>query len=99
MNERFDYQYSAAQKKVGVPEKESENRRALIAAIGIGLAGTLLFGLGLCCLMLWNLWISGILLGLIGLAGVAAALPVYNRISETQAEVPKGTNEKVQRST
>ena len=84
MNERFDYRYSAAQKKAAVPEKESENHRALIAAIGIGLAGTLVFGVGLCCLMLWNLWVLGILLGLIGLAGVAAALPVYNRITERE---------------
>ena len=60
----------------------SVGRPGMVAAIGVGLAGVLLFGLGMSCIMVWNLLLPGVLLGLLGFAGVAAALPLYNRITE-----------------
>ena len=57
-------------------------RPGMIAAIAVGLTGVLIFGLGMSCVMAWNLMIPGVLLGLLGFAGVALALPLYNRITE-----------------
>lgn len=51
---------------------------ALIAGIG----GTLIFGLGMCLSMkiIGNAMWLGILIGVIGVAGMVAAYPVYRRI-------------------
>ncbi len=51
-----------------------------IIAVLVGLIGTLALGFGMCCTMVWgkNLFVAGIVIGVIGIAGVIAACPLYN---------------------
>ena len=58
-----------------------------IWSIAVGVLGTLLLGLGMSCIMVWNnLMAIGIVIGVIGLAGVIVAYPLYNRITKKQRE-------------
>ena len=59
-----------------------------IWSIIIGMIGCLIFGLGLCCILVWadTLFVLGIIVGVIGLAIMGAAVPVYKKITEKQKE-------------
>jgi len=56
--------------------------RGTVASIITGVSGTLLLGIGMCCAMVWQgVWfIPGMIIGLAGIAILAAAYPVYNRV-------------------
>lgn len=60
----------------------SATKNATIASLVVGIVGTLLLGVGMSCAMVWadKLFAVGIVVGLIGLALIGAALPLYNRI-------------------
>lgn len=75
-------QYAAA------PEKEDKlemlrrmNKRVtqppLIVALIIGIAGTLVMGLGMTMVLEWNILVWGVVVGLAGVAIAAVAYPVY----------------------
>lgn len=51
-------------------------RRATVMAVGFGLAGTLVMGLGLAMVLSFNLMIPGIILGCCGIA-VMAVMPAF----------------------
>ena len=59
-----------------------------IWSIIIGMIGCLIFGLGLCCTLVWadTLFVPGIIVGIIGMAIMGAAVPVYKKITEKQKE-------------
>lgn len=70
------------------------------AAILLGSLGTLLLGVGMSCTMVWEdtLFLPGILIGLLGIAGIAAAYPVYRMITRKRRkklapEILRLTNE------
>lgn len=67
---------------------QSATKKGTIISIIIGVIGTLLMGVGMCCSMVWmGIWfIPGIVIGLIGIGGVAAAYPVYSRITKKERE-------------
>jgi len=48
----------------------------------------LVLGIGMCCCMVWGgaLFIPGIIIGIVGIAGVAAAYPLYERITKKERE-------------
>ena len=85
-------------KKYVVPEEDKmEQLRRLDAGVTkkgttvsliVGIAGTLLLGIGMCCCMVWqNAWfIPGIVVGVIGIAVLAAAYPLYNRVTQKERE-------------
>ena len=56
---------------------KSATKKGTALSIVVGVAGCLLMGVGMCCSMVWmgNLFIPGIILGLLGIALVAAATP------------------------
>lgn len=60
----------------GVTEK------ATAVSIIIGIAGALIMGVGMCCAMVWQgIWfIPGIVIGVIGIAVLALAYPVYRKV-------------------
>lgn len=52
------------------------------AAIVVGIIGSLILGAGMCCVMVWQgLFTVGIIVGIIGIAVLACAYPVYKKIS------------------
>ena len=55
-------------------------RRATVMAVGFGLAGTLVMGLGLAMVLSFNLMVPGILLGCCGIAVMAAMPAAYERL-------------------
>ena len=58
-------------------------------ALGIGIPGSLILGLGMCCTMVWtNLFVLGIFIGIIGMLMCGAAYPIYkNTINKRRAEI------------
>ncbi|MGM9538034.1 MAG: hypothetical protein ACI3VN_06850 [Candidatus Onthomonas sp.] len=59
---------------------ESASRPGRIVSILVGTVSTLVFGFGMSCTMVWaEYFVPGIVIGLIGMAGMACALPL-NRV-------------------
>lgn len=65
---------------------QGATRKATVAAISLGVPFTLLFGAGMSMCMVWTdaLLTPGIVLGVVGLAGMALALPVYHSVLKKQ---------------
>lgn len=57
-------------------------------SITVGIIGALIMGTGMCCTMVWQgLWfIPGIIIGLIGMAVLALAYPIYQKIIKKERE-------------
>ena len=58
----------------------STTRAATAVSLIVGIVSALLFGAGMCCTMIpeWETYfIFGIIIGVIGIVGVAAAYPIY----------------------
>lgn len=67
---------------------ESATRRGNAVSIVHGVSHTLLLGLGMSCSMVWAgpLFLPGIAIGCVGLAGVLATYPIYSRIVKQDRE-------------
>ncbi len=67
---------------------ESAVKPGMIAAVIIGVVGTLVMGLGMCCTMVWadRLFIPGIVIGVLGMACMGAAYPIYSFITKKRRE-------------
>lgn len=61
-------------------------KKGTAVSVTVGVIGCLLMGVGMCCSMVWmgNLFIPGIIIGLIGIAAVAVAYPLYARITKKE---------------
>ena len=86
-------------KYAGQPENQQENqlellrkldksstRKSTIVSIVMGAAGCLIMGIGMCCTMVWAaaMFLPGIIIGVIGIAMMAAAYPVYVHITKRE---------------
>lgn len=61
--------------------------RGTAASIAVGTISALVLGVGMCMTMVWtNFFALGVAVGLAGIAGVAAAYPVYKRVTKKQRE-------------
>lgn len=66
---------------------QSVTRPGTIISIILGSSGTLVLGVGMCCTLVWtSLFALGVVVGLIGIAGIVAAYPVFNYITKKQKE-------------
>ena len=53
--------------------------KAKIYSISTGIISSLIFGIGMCCIMVWtSLFIIEIIIGMIGMIGIALCYPIYN---------------------
>ena len=61
---------------------------ATLWAIVVGVIGTLIFGAGMSLIMAFEtaMYVAGILCGILGIAGMALALPVYRQVLKKQRE-------------
>ena len=69
---------------------ESATKGATIVSLVVGIISALILGVGMCCTMVWGgkLFIPGIIIGIIGIAGVSAAYPIYTRmVKKKRAEL------------
>lgn len=60
--------------------------KSTIVSIVMGAAGCLIMGIGMCCTMVWAaaMFLPGIIIGVAGIAMMAAAYPVYVRITKRE---------------
>ncbi len=60
----------------------SATTKGTIISIGIGIVGTLIFGTGMCCVLMWkgNVFVIGIVVGVVGIAMMGFAYPIYQQI-------------------
>lgn len=66
---------------------QSATKLGTIVSIAIGVISSLIFGVGMCCVLVWtNFFVLGIIVGLIGIAGVALAYPLFNYITKKERE-------------
>lgn len=67
---------------------ESAARPGTIVSLIVGIISSLVMGTGMCCCMVWaeSMFIPGIIIGVIGMAGMASAYPLYFRITKKRRE-------------
>lgn len=68
-------------------DRRVTNKGTLIS-VTVGIIGTLLLGVGMCCTMLWaeSFFVVGIIVGIIGIAVLSAAYPLYTHIIKKERE-------------
>lgn len=66
----------------------SVGKKGMVISLIVGVLSSLVMGLGMCCCLVWSgVWfVPGIIIGLIGIAGVALAYPIYMRITKKERE-------------
>lgn len=66
----------------------SATQKATMYAIIVGVIGALILGAGMSCCLVWtnSLLIPGIVIGVIGMAVLAVAWPLYNRTLKKERE-------------
>ena len=79
-------------------------RRGTIAAVTLGIVSCLVMGLGMCCSMVWagRWFVPGIVIGLIGIVGMAGAYPLFVHTTQKERkriapQILKLTEELIQR--
>lgn len=67
---------------------ESTTKKGLACSLALGIVSSLVLGIGMCCTMLWQgvLFIPGVIIGLIGIAGVALAYPLNHYLTKKERE-------------
>lgn len=63
-------------------------KKGMIISVIFGVIGALLLGVGMCCTMMWadKFFALGIIVGIIGIAIIAAAYPIHNKITKREKE-------------
>ena len=82
-------------RKKYLPREEQENKmeqlrkldasvgtKALIASMALGILSALVFGVGMCCFLVWSLWVLGAILCVVGIVGMLVAPWLYRRLVE-----------------
>lgn len=66
----------------------SATKPGIIVSLIVGIIGALIMGTGMSMSMVWggDLFLPGILVGVIGIAGAAAAYPLYGAITKRRRE-------------
>ncbi|MBQ8930974.1 MAG: hypothetical protein IJ045_00905 [Ruminiclostridium sp.] len=66
---------------------ESVTHKGTAVSVWVGIVGTLLMGFGMsCCMVLTDLFILGIIVGVIGIITLSLAYPLYNYITKKERE-------------
>lgn len=67
---------------------QSVTKPGMIAALILGIVGSLIMGVGMCCVMVWGntLFAVGIVVGIIGMVILGAAYPMYVKLTEKERE-------------
>lgn len=65
---------------------ESVTHPGTMISIIVGIVGTLIMGFGMCLCLEWSEFIPGVIVGIAGMAILAAAYPIYSKITQKQRE-------------
>lgn len=68
-------------------DRRVTNKGTLIS-VTVGVMGALVLGVGMCCTMLWadRFFVMGVIVGIIGIAVLSAAYPLYTHITKKERE-------------
>ena len=58
--------------------------KACICALIVGILGALIFGTGLCCCLVWQKYVLGVIVGVIGAMVCAPAYPLFLHITKKE---------------
>jgi len=63
-------------------------QKATLFALLAGILGSLILGVGMCCCMVWaeSVFALGIVVGILGIASLSVAYPLYNRVLKKERE-------------
>lgn len=66
----------------------SVTQKGTVAALVVGILGTLIMGIGMCCAMVWQgVWfVPGIVIGIVGIALVSLAYPLYLYVTKKERQ-------------
>lgn len=64
----------------------SVTEKGTIVSLAVGILSTLVMGVGMCMCMVWDMYLYGIIVGILGIIGVVAAYPIYNAVIKKQRE-------------
>lgn len=65
----------------------SVTKTGTAVSIIVGVISTLVFGVGMCCTMVWEgLMLTGIIIGVVGITGIVSAYPLYIYVTKKQRE-------------
>ena len=86
-------------RKKYLPQEEQENKldqlrkldssvgtRALITSMALGIFSALVFGVGMCCFLVWNKFILGALLCVVGVVWMLVAPWLYRKLVEKRRQ-------------
>ena len=59
---------------------------AMIASLALGIVSALIFGVGMCCFLLWSQWLLGAISCLVGVVGMLFAPQLYSRLVKQRRE-------------
>lgn len=67
---------------------ESVTRKGTIASLVVGIIGALVMGFGMSCCLVWTdtMLVLGIIVGIVGIAMVSVAYPLYNYVTKKERE-------------
>lgn len=65
---------------------QSVKKPGTVVSLIVGIISSLLLGTGMACIMEWDLFVIGLAVGIIGMAGVALAYPIYTVITKKRRE-------------
>ncbi len=65
---------------------KSVTQKGTVLSLVIGIVGTLILGVGLCCCIEWAMYAVGIIIGAVGAAILLTAYPVYSRVTKKEQE-------------
>ena len=60
-------------------DQQVSNRAAMISIVW-GLISTLVFGVGMCCVLEWEIYVPGIIIGFIGIAGMGSTHMIHGHL-------------------
>lgn len=63
---------------------EGVTRKGTVVALILGILGALILGVGMSLCMVWEMYLPGIPVGLVGMAMAVAAYPVYGQVTERE---------------
>lgn len=70
-------------------DREAE-KPGMIASLAVGIIGSLLLGVGMCCTMVWGssmmVFVLGIIVGIMGIVILSVAYPLYKKVTKKQRE-------------
>lgn len=68
-------------------DKSAETPGVIISLI-LGIIGTLILGVGMCCILVWTKYFaSGVVIGIFGIITLSLAYPAYKKITKRRREI------------